>query len=122
AARQRKLAIETRGVYAPLANRLGVWQVKWELEHLAVRYLEPLQYNHTASALKTRRSERERYIDELKMQLQNAMRGAGIKALIEGRPKHIFSIWRKMQTKQLAFEQLMDIRAARVLVDNIGDC
>jgi GTP pyrophosphokinase len=122
AARQRKLAIETREVYAPLANRLGVWQVKWEMEDLAFRYLEPQQYKHIASALKTRRSERERYIDELKMLLQNAMRGAGIEALIDGRPKHIFSIWRKMQTKQLAFEQLMDIRAARVLVNNIGDC
>jgi GTP pyrophosphokinase len=122
AARQRKLAIETREVYAPLANRLGVWQVKWELEDLAFRYLEPVQYKHIASVLKTRRSERERYIDELKTVLETAMRGAGIKAAIEARPKHIFSIWRKMQVKQLAFEQLMDIRAARVLVNNIADC
>jgi GTP pyrophosphokinase len=119
---QRKLAIETREVYAPLANRLGVWQVKWELEDLAFRYLEPLQYKHIAAALKTRRSERERYIDELKALLQNEMRAAGIEALIDGRPKHIFSIWRKMQTKQLAFEQLMDIRAARVLVNSVDEC
>jgi GTP pyrophosphokinase len=122
AARQRKLAIETREVYAPLANRLGVWQVKWELEDLAFRYLEPVQYKHIAGALKTRRSERERYNDELKTVLETAMRGAGIEAAIEARPKHIFSIWRKMQVKQLAFEQLMDIRAARVLVNNIADC
>ena len=122
AARQRKLAIETREVYAPLANRLGVWQVKWELEDLAFRYLEPVQYKHIAAALKTRRSERERYIDELKTLLAAAMRGAGIEAAIEARPKHIFSIWRKMQLKHLAFEQLMDIRAARVLVNNIADC
>jgi GTP pyrophosphokinase len=122
AARQRKLALETREVYAPLANRLGVWQVKWELEDLAFRYLEPAQYKHIAAALKTRRSERERYIDELKTVLQNAMRGAGIEALIEARPKHIFSIFRKMQAKQLAFEQLMDIRAARVLVNSVADC
>ena len=120
--RQRKLAIETREVYAPLANRLGVWQVKWELEDLAFRYLEPLQYKHIASALKTRRSERERYIEELKTLLQSEMRSAGIEAVIDGRPKHIFSIWRKMQVKQLAFEQLMDIRAARVLVDSIAEC
>ena len=120
--RQRKLAIETREVYAPLANRLGVWQVKWELEDLAFRYLEPLQYKHIATALKTRRSERERYIDELKTVLETAMRGAGIDAAIEARPKHIFSIWKKMQVKQLAFEQLMDIRAARVLVNSIADC
>ncbi len=122
AARQRKLAVETREVYAPLANRLGVWQVKWELEDLAFRYLEPVQYKHIAAALKTRRSERERYVDELKTLLQNAMRGAGIEAAIEARPKHIFSIWKKMQVKQLAFEQLMDIRAARVLVNSIADC
>jgi GTP pyrophosphokinase len=122
AARQRKLAIETREVYAPLANRLGVWQVKWELEDLAFRYLEPLQYKHIAAALKTRRSEREHYIDELKTVLETAMRSAGIAAAIEARPKHIFSIWKKMQLKQLAFEQLMDIRAARVLVNSIADC
>jgi GTP pyrophosphokinase len=120
--RQRKLAIETREVYAPLANRLGVWQVKWELEDLAFRYLEPLQYKHIASALKTRRSERERYIEELKTLLQSEMRSAGIEAVIDARPKHIFSIWRKMQVKQLAFEQLMDIRAARVLVGSIAEC
>jgi GTP pyrophosphokinase len=122
AARQRKLAIETREVYAPLANRLGVWQVKWELEDLAFRYLEPVQYKHIAAALKTRRSEREHYIDELKTVLETAMRSAGIAATIEARPKHIFSIWKKMQLKQLAFEQLMDIRAARVLVNSIADC
>ena len=122
AARQRKLAIETREVYAPLANRLGVWQVKWELEDLAFRSLEPVQYKHIAAALKTRRSERELYIDELKSVLETAMHGAGIDAAIEARPKHIFSIWKKMQVKQLAFEQLMDIRAARVLVNSIADC
>ena len=122
AARQRKLAVEAREVYAPLANRLGVWQLKWELEDLAFRYLEPQQYQHIAAALKTRRSEREHYIDELKTVLQDAMRAAGIDAAIEARPKHIFSIWRKMQAKQLAFEQLMDIRAARVLVNSVADC
>jgi GTP pyrophosphokinase len=121
-ARQRKLAIETREVYAPLANRLGVWQVKWELEDLAFRYLEPLPYKRIAAALKTRRSERERYIEELKTLLQSEMRSAGIEAAIDGRPKHIFSIWRKMQVKGLAFEQLMDIRAARVLVGSIAEC
>jgi GTP pyrophosphokinase len=121
-ARQRKLAIETREVYAPLANRLGVWQVKWELEDLAFRYLEPLQYRRIAAVLKTRRSERERYIEELKTLLQSEMRSAGIEAVIDGRPKHIFSIWRKMQAKQLAFEQLMDIRAARVLVGSVAEC
>jgi GTP pyrophosphokinase len=122
AAMQRKLATETREVYAPLANRLGVWQLKWELEDLAFRYLEPAQYKHIAASLKVRRSERERYIDELKLLLQTELRAAGIEARIEGRPKHIFSIWRKMQAKQLAFEQLMDIRAARILVNTVAEC
>jgi GTP pyrophosphokinase len=119
---QRKLAIETREVYAPLANRLGVWQVKWELEDLAFRYLQPGDYKHIAAALKVRRSERERYMEELAALLQRELRGAGIDATIEGRPKHIYSIWRKMQAKQLAFEQLMDIRAARVLVHSVAEC
>src|ERR1035441_9431950 len=119
---RRKLAIETREVYAPLANRLGVWQVKWELEDLAFRYLQPTEYKHVAAALKVRRSERERYIDELKSQLQGELRAAGIEAKIDGRPKHIYSIWRKMQAKGLAFEQLMDIRAARVLVNTVAEC
>jgi GTP pyrophosphokinase len=119
---QRTLAIETREVYAPLANRLGVWQVKWELEDLAFRYLQPLDYKRIAAALKTRRSEREQYIEQLKAQLLGELQAAGIEARIEGRPKHIFSIWRKMQSKQLAFDQLMDIRAARVLVPSVADC
>ncbi|HEV7612903.1 MAG TPA: bifunctional (p)ppGpp synthetase/guanosine-3',5'-bis(diphosphate) 3'-pyrophosphohydrolase [Steroidobacteraceae bacterium] len=119
---QRKLAIETREVYAPLANRLGVWQLKWEMEDLAFRYLQPTDYKRIAAALKVRRSERERYMDELKTLLRTELHGAGIDATIEGRPKHIYSIWRKMQAKQLAFEQLMDIRAARVLVTTVAEC
>src|ERR1019366_4691787 len=119
---QRKLAIETREGYAPLANRLGVWQMKWELEDSAFRYLQPGDYKHIAAALKVRRSERERYIEELKDLLQRELQSAGIEARIEGRPKHIYSIWRKMQVKQLAFDQLMDIRAARVLVNTIAEC
>jgi len=121
-AEQRKLAMETREVYAPLANRLGVWQLKWELEDLAFRYLQPADYKHIAAALKVRRSERERYMDELKAQLVRELHDAGIDAIIEGRPKHIYSIWRKMQAKQLAFEQLMDIRAARILVNGVAEC
>jgi GTP pyrophosphokinase len=119
---QRRLATETREVYAPLANRLGVWQVKWELEDLAFRYLEPPQYRHIAASLKMRRSERERYIEELKLTLETELRSAGIEARVDGRPKHIFSIWRKMQAKHLAFEQLMDIRAARILVNSVAEC
>jgi GTP pyrophosphokinase len=122
AALQRRYATETREVYAPLANRLGVWQVKWELEDLAFRYLQPAEYKRIAAALKERRSERERYIGELKVRLQTELHAAGIEASVQARPKHIFSIWRKMQAKQLAFEQLMDIRAARVLVNSIAEC
>ena len=119
---QRKLATETREVYSPLANRLGVWQLKWELEDLSFRYLQPTDYKHIAAALKMRRSERERYMDELKATLRSELSSAGIEATIEGRPKHIYSIWRKMQAKQLAFEQLMDVRAARVLVNTVAEC
>jgi len=122
ATQRRKLGVETREVYAPLANRLGVWQVKWELEDLAFRFLQPTDYQHIAAALKMRRSERERYIEELKRLLERELKAAGIEARIEGRPKHIYSIWRKMQRKQLAFDQLMDIRAARVLVGTVAEC
>ncbi len=119
---QRKLAIESREVYAPLANRLGVWHIKWELEDLAFRYLQGADYKRIATALKSRRAERELYIENLKGQLQGVLRTAGVDAQIEGRPKHIYSIWRKMQAKGLAFAQLMDIRAARVLVGSVADC
>jgi GTP pyrophosphokinase len=119
---KRKLATETREVYAPLANRLGVWQLKWELEDLAFRYLDPAHYKHIAASLNMRRSARERYIEELKLLLQGELRAAGIEAQIDGRPKHIFSIWRKMQAKQLAFDELMDIRAARILVGTVAEC
>jgi GTP pyrophosphokinase len=119
---QRKLATEAREVYAPLANRLGVWQLKWELEDLAFRYLQPADYKRIAAALKVRRSERERYMEDLKALLRSELQAAGIDAAIEARPKHIYSIWRKMQAKHLAFEQLMDIRAARVLVNTVAEC
>jgi GTP pyrophosphokinase len=122
AATQRRLATESREVYAPLANRLGVWQVKWELEDLAFRYLQPADYRRIAAALKSRRAERERYIEQLTATLRAALGAAGLEATIDGRPKHIYSIWRKMQRKDLAFEQLMDIRAARVLVATVADC
>ncbi len=119
---RRKVALETREVYAPLANRLGIWQLKWELEDLSFRYLQPDDYRRIAKALNSRRTERERYIEDLKTELEHALHAAGIPAKVEGRPKHIYSIWRKMQAKQLAFEQLMDVRAARVLVDSVAQC
>ncbi len=119
---QRQLAIETREVYAPLANRLGIWQLKWELEDLAFRYLQSTDYKYIAAALKARRADRELYIEELITSLHQRLREMGIDAVIEGRPKHIYSIWRKMQAKHLAFDQLMDVRAARIRVNNITNC
>jgi GTP pyrophosphokinase len=121
-AERRKIAVETREVFAPLANRLGVWQVKWELEDLSFRYLQPADYQHIAAALKVRRSERERDIEEVKARLDRELRAAGIDARIEGRPKHIYSIWRKMQAKKLAFDEVMDVRAARLLVNTVAEC
>ena len=122
AVERRRLALETQAVYAPLANRLGVWRLKWELEDLAFRHLHTAQYHEIAAALKTNRSEREAYVEALKASLRDRLRTAGIEAAIEARPKHIYSIWRKMQSKRLAFAQLMDIRAARVLVGSVADC
>lgn len=122
AQQQRQLALEAREVYAPLANRLGVWQLKWELEDLAFRYLDPQDYRRIAGALNSRRLDRERFIEEVKVELQAALASAGVTAEVEGRPKHIYSIWRKMQRKQLSFDEVLDVRAVRVLVDSVADC
>jgi GTP pyrophosphokinase len=122
AAEREQIAYETREIYAPLANRLGVWQLKWELEDLSFRFLEPENYKRVAGWLAAKRVDRERYIEELKTQLQTELAKAHIKADVAGRPKHIYSIWKKMQRKGLSFEQLYDIRAVRVLVDTIADC
>jgi GTP pyrophosphokinase len=119
--RERR-AVEARVIYAPLANRLGVWQLKWELEDLAFRYLEPEEYRRIAAALNERRADRERYIDMLGRELRTALHAAGVSAEVYGRPKHMYSIYRKMQRKQLAFEQLFDVRAVRVVVGTIPEC
>ncbi|HKF98132.1 MAG TPA: bifunctional (p)ppGpp synthetase/guanosine-3',5'-bis(diphosphate) 3'-pyrophosphohydrolase [Steroidobacteraceae bacterium] len=121
-AERRRRALETRAIYAPLANRLGVWQLKWELEDLAFRYLEPEEYRRVAAALNERRADREHYIEALCGELQGELRTAGIAAEVYGRPKHIYSIYRKMQRKQLAFEQLFDVRAVRIVVRSVPDC
>ena len=118
-----QLATETREILAPLANRLGVWRLKWELEDLSFRYLEPEAYHRIARALSERRVDRERYIGEVCALLQRELALAGVAALaVYGRPKHIYSIWRKMQRKQLAFEQLFDVRAVRIVVESIEQC
>jgi GTP pyrophosphokinase len=122
AAERERRALEARAVYAPLANRLGVWQLKWELEDLAFRYLEPEEYRRVAAALNERRADRERYIAALCEELHTQLRAAGIEAEVYGRPKHIYSIYRKMQHKQLAFEQLFDVRAVRIVLPSIPAC
>ena len=116
------LAMETREIYAALANRLGVWQLKWELEDLAFRYADPDTYKAIAKSLKEKRNEREAFIDGVRTTLQTELEAAGIAAEITGRPKHIFSIWRKMQRKDRGLESLYDIRAVRILVNDVKDC
>ena len=117
-----RLALEAREIYAPLANRLGVWTLKWELEDLSFRQLAPDDYHRIAKALAERRVARERYIEEVCELLRAELAAAGVPAQAYGRPKHIYSIWRKMQRKHLAFEQLYDVRAVRVVVDSVADC
>ena len=121
-AERERRAIEARAIFGPLASRLGVWQLKWELEDLAFRYLEPEEYRRIASALNERRADRERYIEELCERIRAELRAAGIAGEVYGRPKHMYSIHRKMQRKQLAFEQLFDVRAVRIIVGTIRDC
>jgi GTP pyrophosphokinase len=121
-AERERRAVEARAVFGPLASRLGVWQLKWELEDLAFRYLEPQEYRRIAGALNERRADRERYIEELCERLRSELQAAGIQAQVYGRPKHMYSIYRKMQRKHLAFEQLFDVRAVRIIVETIRDC
>ncbi|HEV2271993.1 MAG TPA: bifunctional (p)ppGpp synthetase/guanosine-3',5'-bis(diphosphate) 3'-pyrophosphohydrolase [Steroidobacteraceae bacterium] len=121
-AERERRAIEARAIFGPLASRLGVWQLKWELEDLAFRYLEPEEYRQIASALNERRADRERYIEELCERIRAELQAAGVASEVYGRPKHMYSIYRKMQRKQLAFEQLFDVRAVRIIVGTIRDC
>jgi GTP pyrophosphokinase len=115
---QKLIAQQTRSIFAPLANRLGVWQIKWELEDLSVRYLEPDLYKKIARLLDERRVDREQYIAEVVSQLKQALSQAGIPAEVTGRPKHIYSIINKMKRKKVDFSELYDVRAVRILIDN----
>jgi len=119
---RRAIAALTRDIHAPLANRLGIWQLKWELEDLAFRYLEPATYQKIARLLDEKRTDRERYIEQVKRTLRDAMAAQGIEADVAGRPKHIYSIWKKMQRKDVPIGELYDLRAVRVLVDDLGAC
>lgn len=116
------LARETMLIHAPLANRLGIWQLKWELEDLSFRHLEPGQYRKIANLVAEHRTEREAFIERFMQRAEDALAEAGIPAEVKGRPKHIYSIWKKMQRKGLDFHQLFDVRAVRILVDDLPGC
>ena len=120
--RQRRISRETLDIFAPLANRLGIWQVKWELEDLSLRYLDAEAYHRIAALLDGRRVDRELHIEQVKEQLARMFEQAGIKAEINGRPKHIYSIWRKMRRKNVDFHQIFDVQAVRVLVKEPSEC
>lgn len=119
---RRRVAREIQDIFAPLANRLGVWQIKWEMEDLSFRYLEPELYKKIAKLLDERRVDRESYIEAVREQLRNELAKAGVKAEVSGRPKHIYSIYKKMKRKGIDFAELYDVRAVRILVDTVADC
>jgi GTP pyrophosphokinase len=116
------VAREALTVFAPLANRLGIWQLKWEMEDLAFRFLEPETYKLVARLLDEKRAEREDYVEQLRARLERDLRAQGIAADVFGRPKHIYSIVKKMRGKSLDFDQVFDIRALRVIVPTVPDC
>lgn len=115
-------AKEISNIYAPLANRLGIGQLKWELEDIAFRYLHPDVYKKIAKLLDEKRLDRERYMVDFVGNLRSQLDNLGIKGEVYGRPKHIYSIWKKMQQKSLDFEQLFDVRAVRIIVEELQDC
>ena len=122
AEKQGRIARQTLEIYAPLAERLGIWQIKWELEDLAFKVLEPERFRELAKLLDTRRKGREGFIERAIAELKAPLKAAGIKADLEGRPKHIFSIWKKMQRKSAEFGEIYDVYAIRILVDEVKDC
>lgn len=119
---QKQLANSAFTYHAPLANRLGIWQLKWELEDLSFRFLQPDEYRNIAHQLDEKRKDRETFISQCISELEQQLNHGQIKADIAGRPKHIYSIYRKMQKKNLSFNNLFDVRAVRVLVNSVTDC
>lgn len=119
---ERSLAAESLQVFAPLANRLGIWQLKWELEDLAFRFLEPETYKHIARLLDEKRIERETHVEQVRQRLERELATLGLHAQVQGRPKHIYSIVKKMRGKSLDFDQVYDLRALRVIVETVDDC
>lgn len=120
--KRRRIAQETMDIFAPLANRLGIWQVKWELEDLAFRYLDSQTYKEIADNLAARRADRERELRAITVKLQTILAQGGIQAEISGRPKHIYSIYKKMHRKGVPFEMVHDVRGVRIIVPNQQSC
>ena len=116
------LAQESMQVFAPLANRLGIWQIKWELEDLSFRFLQPEDYKTVARLLDEKRVEREQRVETFRQRLADQLRRHGVPAEVQGRPKHLYSIWKKMQGKGLDFPRVFDVRAMRVIVEDVPDC
>jgi GTP pyrophosphokinase len=120
--KRKRIAQETLDIFAPLANRLGIWQVKWELEDLAFRYVNPQKYKEIAELLSQRRTDRETQVHDIIDHLKEVLEQEGVQAEISGRPKHIYSIYKKMVEKGKAFETLMDLRGVRLIVSDKPDC
>jgi len=120
--KRKRIAQETLDIFAPLANRLGIWQMKWELEDLSFRYVNPTTYKEIAESLASRRSERESEMEEIKTKLLGYLNQAGIQADITARPKHIYSIYKKMSRKGISFDQVYDVRGVRIIVPDIPSC
>jgi GTP diphosphokinase / guanosine-3',5'-bis(diphosphate) 3'-diphosphatase len=122
AEKRRRIADETREIFAPLASRLGIWQMKWELEDLSFRYSQPEKYKEMAQLVSTRREPRERELSKIDQRLRDVLTQAGIEAEVSGRPKHLYSIYRKMDRKEVPFEQVFDVRGVRIVVAHTADC
>ena len=120
--KQRRIALETREIYAPLAHRLGVAAIKWEMEDLCFKYLEPQAYRELAGKVAEKRREREEWIENLRVPLEAELRSAGIDCEVTGRPKHLWSIYRKMVQREKSYDEIYDLMAVRVIVDTIADC
>ena len=120
--KRKRIAQETLDIFAPLANRLGIWQLKWELEDLSFRYTQPDKYKEIAESLAERRPDRERQLEEIKINLARLLEKHNIKSEVSGRPKHIYSIFKKMQKKDKSFNMLYDVRAVRLIVPDVPSC
>ena len=120
--KQRRVSAETLEIFAPLSNRLGIWQIKWQLEDLSLRYLDPVRYREIAALVAEGQADRERYLQTTIALLQQELAQAGIQAEMSGRPKHIYSIYDKMRRKGLSFAQIYDVRGLRITVDGLQDC